>query len=521
MGKFKGKTKRKKKVAQLDWFYDENELKEGILTVRILSAVNIPRYNGNKDDLISYCVLKIVQKRLITENKPGKNPRWDQELSLEMNPHELVYCELDIKVYHSVVGSDDFKLVGGNTIPLSETRDGISNFTKDCVYHLNYGNEAESDTHVHLQLRYNRYSILPEEDYIPLLDTLYSDDFCIIKILCKLNGNAEYKKILGECLYKAYEHRQETVQLIENLAKFEIENISESDKFDTFRQDSVVSKVIELLLEEYGSDYLYFTLSDWMKNVQDDDKIYNIFNTESSSYNTGIESLKYHIEELLVSIFDSIDYCPLIIRNVFERISELTLERFPEEEDLPLILVSSFLFLRFINPAIMCPTNTLVNTALSPETSQTFLYVVKCTQHLASLNEYYRGKEAYMAPLMEYVTEYRDKMIEFIKNISESSNNPTKFTPVLIENKFPGSYVARLYRQVSLSYDIIHDNLIQLEKTGLSNQLEFALKDLRELEQVSIVMSDVKKKNRKKYKKNKCVFLQCRSFIYMTNFLKS
>ena len=124
-----------------------------------------------------------------------------------------------------------------------------------------------------------------------------------------------------------------------------------------------------------------------------------------------------------MSIFTSTDSCPRPIRYVYNNLQKVVVNKWPNERFVRTRVVSGFLFLRLICPALLNPRKFgLVAEAPSQNVSRSLMMVAKCLQNLANLVEF-GGKEPYMEVVNPFILKNKERMIVFLDQLS-SVNDP-------------------------------------------------------------------------------------------------
>ena len=70
-------------------------------------------------------------------------------------------------------------------------------------------------------------------------------------------------------------------------------------------------------------------------------------------YKDPLRNLTNIFDTTVKSIFESVDSCPLVLRQIFLQIRNAATQKFPEDEEVGYTAVTGFVFLRFFVPAVM------------------------------------------------------------------------------------------------------------------------------------------------------------------------
>ena len=76
---------------------------------------------------------------------------------------------------------------------------------------------------------------------------------------------------------------------------------------------------------------------------------------DSNAIQTNLSNLKNYIELIFNAITESAVHCPTLMCEIFQNLKELSLQYFPEHNEVSYSVISGFIFLRFFAPAILGP----------------------------------------------------------------------------------------------------------------------------------------------------------------------
>jgi len=129
-----------------------------------------------------------------------------------------------------------------------------------------------------------------------------------------------------------------------------------------------------------------------------------------------LDELARHV---VSGIIKSIDDVPYGIRWICQQIRQLMRQKFPQAtREQTCSLIGGFFLLRFVNPAVVTPQAfMMVETKLSPKTRRNLTLIAKLMQNLAN-NSAFGEKEAFMAPLNEFLKDSKSKMNDFLEQLT-------------------------------------------------------------------------------------------------------
>jgi hypothetical protein len=140
---------------------------------------------------------------------------------------------------------------------------------------------------------------------------------------------------------------------------------------------------------------------------------------ENQTLNDNLNNLRGYLNLLLESIIKSAHLIPLPIRRIFSHIQEVAVKKF-SNPDIKYSIISSFFFLRFINPALISPvTYNLLKTQPPLSVFRTTTILAKTLQIITGISNFI--KEEYMMVLSDFIESRRDDMKHFIEKVGSIS----------------------------------------------------------------------------------------------------
>ena len=99
-------------------------------------------------------------------------------------------------------------------------------------------------------------------------------------------------------------------------------------------------------------------------------------------------------------------------------------EKWPHDRLVKTRVVSGFIFLRLICPAILNPRQfNLLQEPPHQMASRSLIMIAKCLQNLANLVEF-GGKEPYMEVVNPFILKNKERMISFLDHLSNVMERP-------------------------------------------------------------------------------------------------
>lgn len=136
------------------------------------------------------------------------------------------------------------------------------------------------------------------------------------------------------------------------------------------------------------------------------------------------EHLLSLLDEIIESIFTAIDACPKTLRYICSCLQKSVMAKWPNDPLVKTRVVSGFVFLRLLCPAILNPRQfNLINDTPSEIAARSLILVAKCLQNLANLVEF-GAKEPWMEVINPFILKNKNRMIKFLDDISNVPERP-------------------------------------------------------------------------------------------------
>ncbi|KAJ5070149.1 ras gtpase-activating protein [Anaeramoeba ignava] len=173
-----------------------------------------------------------------------------------------------------------------------------------------------------------------------------------------------------------------------------------------FRGKSPASKMMSEFAAFFGEFFLKKAIQKLVQEVillNENLEIYpGKLDSKQDKQESNVKQLEHYSRSFLDSIFGAISYCPIILRDLCQRLSSITNKKFPNST---YVVLSGFVFLRFICPAIIAPERFNIIDSPPPEIPRRALVLIsKVIQGVA--NGILFMKESPMEPLNNLLSEY-------------------------------------------------------------------------------------------------------------------
>eukprot|EP01129_Flabellula_baltica_P017266 TRINITY_DN951_c0_g1_i2.p1 TRINITY_DN951_c0_g1~~TRINITY_DN951_c0_g1_i2.p1 ORF type:complete len:601 (+),score=107.06 TRINITY_DN951_c0_g1_i2:69-1805(+) len=258
-----------------------------------------------------------------------------------------------------------------------------------------------------LEIRYEEDIVLVGSQYEKIvelmkdIDVLYAFSLQVPHVFYK-----DYAAVLLKQL-----PRDVSVRLIERLIEKEVKETE--DESVLFRGVSLGSILFEQFLHQVGNEWRSDILSPMLEHIErgGDAQIFD------QGKDARMDSISTFLQRGLNKLFNSADSLPAQIKYLLGVIRQQTYDKFGDEEK-AMVTVSSFIFLRFINPAILNPK--MFNLVVSLPTSNQKKELTTISSFLQKLGNMsiFRETPDMMFLLNDLLTSQYDNIVSFLETVS-------------------------------------------------------------------------------------------------------
>lgn len=182
--------------------------------------------------------------------------------------------------------------------------------------------------------------------------------------------------LLASSLFGIFSYTNKLDKLFTVLLTDEIANLTRST--DLFRRNSTLTRLLFNFTQDHGLDYLKSKLLFIIEEIVNQDIYFEVEKRESSEDTALFITYLGRIVDLIVGSFDAL---PNSFKFVCSQIYQSVSTKF---EDSALIAVGSFIFLRFICPAIVSPQQYFKIPVENSKTKRSLMQLVKILQNMAN-----------------------------------------------------------------------------------------------------------------------------------------
>ncbi|RXN02481.1 ras GTPase-activating 1-like protein [Labeo rohita] len=375
-----------------------------------------------------------------THPREGQNPVWTEEfifddLSSEINRFEIslsnktkkskendilfmccLLCRLQrgqmIDEWFSLTSHVPLKNVAPSSLRL-RVRYSVEKIMSVEVY-----NELKEVGSLH-ELMYKQGQHLPT---IQLLLVLLKE-LHVINALAHVCG--QDRTLLASVLLRIFRHENLEAQLLRELNDREIS--AEDEATTLFRATTLASTLMEQYMKATATPFVHHALKDTILKIMESRQSCELNPSKlekNEDVNVNLAHLLSIVSELVEKIFMAAEILPPTLRFIYGCLQKAVQQKWPRNTTMRTRVVSGFVFLRLICPAIVNPRIfNIIADPPSPIASRTLTLVAKAVQNLANLVEF-GAKEPYMEGVNPFIKSNKHRMIKFLDDLGNVPELP-------------------------------------------------------------------------------------------------
>lgn len=393
----------------------------------------------------SYVTISLNQVKIgKTKAKSSPDPVWEEEFVIDDLPVDIATLTLTI-MSKGKRGKDSE--MAELIIELSMLQNGTE--TEDW-YPLVGMTPMGTWGNIRLRIRYLDDLVMPCEEYSPLQELLLETELHSIKALAELCHTNRIP--FATSLLRIFRQEKKECELLKVLCQAEIAR--ETDTSILFRGASLATTLMDLYMRSECGLFLKSALSDTIQRLLESKQSAELNPTKmdvSEEACNNAEFLLIVLDQITQSIFTSPEACPRSVRFICNCLQKSVVAKWPSERLVRTRVVSGFIFLRLLCPALLNPKNFgLVTETPHSMATRSLIMVAKCLQNLANLIEFggkvniildstmfklcYRFtffQEPYMEVVNPFILKNKERMIVFLDQLScVNDPNPPPGQPI-------------------------------------------------------------------------------------------
>jgi len=421
------------------------------LSLSVLQASRLP----GKIVPQPYCLVSLNQVKVCrTRTKPGPDPVWEEDFTMEDIPEDVVM--FTITVYNSGGRRSNKDVeVASVTIELNTLNNGEE---VEEWYPLTGITPVGEWGAIRLRYRYFHDLMMGSSEYQSLRELVLAPSLESVSALAELTHRD--RKTLATSLLRIFRGERREHDLLARLMECEVDR--ETDTSTLFRAASLTTTLMDLYMKATCSNFLHSCLNGTITRVLElrQSCELNPSKMESASEAcANAECLLGVLEGVVGDVFSSGGECPPPLRYVLGRLQRRVSEKWAGDRLVKTRGVSGFVFLRLLCPALLNPRQFgLLQDPPPPTPTRSLVMVAKCLQNLANLVEF-GGKEPNMEVVNPFLLKNKERLICFLDNLA---NMPER--PEITESRVKGDTSRDLAQLHHIS--VLHlPHLVQRAKT--------------------------------------------------------
>lgn len=274
-----------------------------------------------------------------------------------------------------------------------------------------------------VRARYSMEKIMPEEEYSEFKELILQRDFHVIYALAHVCG--QDRTLLASILLRIFRHELTEAPLLRTLNDKEIS--MEDEATTLFRATTLASTLMEQYMKATATPFVHHALKDTILKIMESKQSCELNPSKlekNEDVNLNLAHLLNILSELVEKIFMAAEILPPTLRYIYGCLQKSVQQKWPTNTTMRTRVVSGFVFLRLICPAILNPR--MFNIIADPPSStavRTLTLVAKSVQNLANLVEF-GAKEPYMEGVNPFIKNNKQRMIMFLDELGNVPDLP-------------------------------------------------------------------------------------------------
>ncbi|XP_068520889.1 ras GTPase-activating protein 1-like isoform X3 [Anas acuta] len=269
-----------------------------------------------------------------------------------------------------------------------------------------------------VRARYSMEKIMPEEEYSEFKELILQKELHVVYALSHVCG--QDRTLLAGILLKIFLHEKLESLLLRTLNDKEIS--MEDEATTLFRATTLASTLMEQYMKATATRFVHHALKDCILKIMESKQSCELNPSKlekNEDINTNLAHLLSILSELVEKIFMAAEILPPTLRYIYGCLQKSVQNKWPTNTTMRTRVVSGFVFLRLICPAILNPRMfNIISDSPSPTAARTLTLVAKSVQNLANLVEF-GAKEPYMEGVNPFIKSNKHRMIMFLDELGE------------------------------------------------------------------------------------------------------
>ncbi|XP_053557451.1 ras GTPase-activating protein 1 [Bombina bombina] len=274
-----------------------------------------------------------------------------------------------------------------------------------------------------VRTRYSMEKIMPEEEYNEFKELILQKELHVVNALSLVCG--QDRTLLASILLKIFLHERFEALLLRTLNDREIS--AEDEAATLFRATTLASTLMEQYMKATATPFVHHALKETILKIMESKQSCELNPSKlekNEDVNANLAHLLTILSELVEKIFMAAEILPPTLRYIYGCLQKSVQQKWPSNNTMRTRVVSGFVFLRLICPAILNPRMfNIISDSPSPIAARTLTLVAKSLQNLANLVEF-GAKEPYMEGVNPFIKSNRHRMIMFLDELGNVPELP-------------------------------------------------------------------------------------------------
>ncbi|XP_041093871.1 ras GTPase-activating protein 1-like isoform X1 [Polyodon spathula] len=277
---------------------------------------------------------------------------------------------------------------------------------------------------VRVRARYSMEKIMPEEEYSEFKELILQKEFHVVYALAHVCG--QDRMLLASILLRIFRHERMEAPLLRTLNDREIS--MEDEATTLFRATTLASTLMEQYMKATATPFVHHALKDTILKIMESKQSCELNPSKlerNDDVNINLAFLLNILSELVEKIFMAAEILPPTLRFMYGCLQKSVQQKWPKNTTMKTRVVSGFVFLRLICPAILNPRmfNIIAADPPSSTAARTLTLIAKSVQNLANLVEF-GAKEPYMEGVNPFIKNNKQRMIMFLDELGNVPDLP-------------------------------------------------------------------------------------------------
>uniref|UniRef100_A0A8C0HB83 Ras GTPase-activating protein 1 n=1 Tax=Chelonoidis abingdonii TaxID=106734 RepID=A0A8C0HB83_CHEAB len=274
-----------------------------------------------------------------------------------------------------------------------------------------------------VRARYSMEKIMPEDEYSEFKELILQKELHVVYALSRVCG--QDRTLLAGILLKIFLHEKLESLLLRTLNDREIS--MEDEATTLFRATTLASTLMEQYMKATATSFVHHALKDSILKIMESKQSCELNPSKlekNEDVNTNLTHLLSILSELVEKIFMAAEILPPTLRYIYGCLQKSVQHKWPTNTTMRTRVVSGFVFLRLICPAILNPRMfNIISDSPSSTAARTLTLVAKSVQNLANLVEF-GAKEPYMEGVNPFIKSNKHRMIMFLDELGNVPELP-------------------------------------------------------------------------------------------------